>query len=198
MKYKRELQNLAQMYHRSVLEVMGQNKIQVGNEPVSFAIGARYFTYDYRLGTKSVMNWQKAVKAANAIQALSLSPNITSEMNHGLIRYGFELDSKYWRNVYRSNMRGLEIGEAAGNKRVMMDWNEKSWHKLFAGTTGSGKSTLIASALCALADEYKPGEIEVFIADPHGDYIDNFRNFGLLGMPIATSQDDIKNLITHV
>jgi len=193
-----QLNQLAQMYDHSIHEVMRQNKITIGHEPSGFAIGPRFLTYDYRLAIDSVRDWQKALKSANAIQAMTLVPNITSEMNSGLIRYGIELNKQYWQNVYRSNMRGMEIGQAAGNNRIVMDWDQKSWHKLFAGTTGSGKSTLIASALCGLAAQYKPGEIEVFIADPHGDYVDNFHNFGLLGMPIATTQEDIKNLILHV
>lgn len=196
MSKNRELHQLAYRYNQAINEAFSQSKIKARLD--DFAIGPRFFNYDLQLAVDSAFDWQKAIKAANAIQAMTLVPNVTAEMHHGLIRYGVELDNQYWRTVYRSDMHGLEVGQAVGKNRISMDWNQNSWHKLFAGTTGSGKSTLIASALCGLADEYKPGEVEVFIADPHGDYVDNFRNFGLLGLPIATSREDIRNLVTHV
>jgi len=191
-----KLRQLAYQYNRAIGEAFNHSKIDA--RLVSFAVGPRFFNYDIQLSIDSAFDWKRALDAANAIQAMTLVPNVVSEMHHGLIRYGVELETANWQQVYRSDMHGLEIGQAVGHHRVSMDWNQHSWHKLFAGTTGSGKSTLIASSLIGLAAEYEPGEVEVFIADPHGDYADNFRNYSLLGLPIANSSEDIQNLIAHV
>lgn len=189
------LKQLSNQYQKAIGLAYKQQKIH--GRLSHIAHGARYITYDVRLSVGSSRNWKKALDTANIIQAMALAPNVSSEIYSGLIRYGIELPEQYWKTIYRSNVSGLQVGLAAGREPVSISFDH-SGHSLMAGTSGSGKSVLISSALCALSEKYTRDDIEVFICDPHGDYTENFRNFELLGMPVAQSKEDIENLILHV
>lgn len=186
---------ISQQYQTAIANVYQQEKIH--GRLMQIAHGARYITYDVRLSVDSSRFWKKAINAAPVIQTMALAPNVSSEIYNGLIRYNIETPNEFWKTVYRESVSGLEVGLAAGRKPVSISFDHGG-HSLMAGTTGSGKSVFISSALCALSNSYSPEDAEVYICDPHNDYVDNFRNFALLGLPIAQTKEEIKNIILHV
>ena len=169
------------------------NEKQIVGRLTGLALGARFLSYDVRL--KNPLDLKPAIDIAENMALMSGSPAVIAQRDAGIIRYDFELRRAHWQEYTRADVEGMQLGLAAGRKPVEFDFVE--YHHLFAGATKSGKSTTMQSFLCGLAATYEPSDLELYICDPHGDY-EGFVNLAHLGAPIATSHDEIHNLIRHV
>ena len=157
------------------------------------ALAARFLSYDIKLADP--MDLRKALGLADNLALYSGSPIVVAQRREGVIRFDFQLPSDSWQSITRSNVQGMELGLAAG--RIPVSFNDSEYHALFAGATKSGKSTAIQSLLCAVATEYDPSEVDIYIVDPHGDY-DPFSNMAHLGAPVACEREEIAKTIQHV
>jgi S-DNA-T family DNA segregation ATPase FtsK/SpoIIIE len=74
--------------------------------------------------------------------------------------------ARWWRRSGRSDLR-FPIGIGAGGP-VEIDLVEDGPHMLIAGTTGSGKSELLQSAVAAIAARYSPQRVNFLFVDYKG------------------------------
>lgn len=156
--------------------------------------GARFLSYAIRL--QNPMDLDPAIKLADNLALASGSANVMAQRDGRYIRYDFEVMESFWKHYTRRDVVGLQLGLASGGQPVSFSW-EFDYHHLFAGATGSGKSTTIRGLICGIADVYKPDEVQLFICDPHGDYGD-FDGLAHLGARIETENAGILSLISHV
>lgn len=157
------------------------------------ALAPRFLSYDVRL--QDPMQLDKAIRLADNLALYSGSKTVVAQRQAGVIRYDFQLPSYNWQEITRDNVEGLDLGVAAG--RIPVSFNEAEYHALFAGATKSGKSTTIQSLLCGLAAKYRPGDIDLYIVDPHRDY-EAFSRFAFLAAPIAHEREQIASVIKYV
>ena len=89
---------------------------------------------------------------------------------HG-IRKAEELisEERWLKNRTSDSLRAL-IGVKAGGAPIFLDMHEKYHgpHALLGGTTGSGKSELLATFILSLAVNYSPEDVSFFIIDYKG------------------------------
>lgn len=152
--------------------------------------GARHLSLSIRLNDPTKLD--KALKLAEPL-ALATGVNaVLAQRVAGVVAYQFELPGAYWEYYTRQDVTGLALGLAEQRRPVMFGFDPA--HALIAGTTGSGKSETIKSALVALVTSYKPEQLGVIVIDPHADYTDLANEAHQL-CPIATSQEDIKQAL---
>lgn len=166
---------------------------QIAGKITRRAVAPRFLSYDIRLANP--MQLKKALGLADNLALMSGSKTVVAQRQEGVVRYDFQLPTYSWQEITRDRVNGLGLGIAAGN--IPVAFNEREYHALFAGATQSGKSTTMQSLLCGLSDAYTPGEIDLYIVDPHRDY-ESFENYAHLAAPIAYDRADIAATIAHV
>lgn len=157
------------------------------------ALAARFLSYDVRLSNP--LQLDKALKIAKNLALLSGSTTVVAGRRGGVVRYDFQLPTYNWSEVTREDVSGLELGLAAG--RVPVSYSIEDYHSLFAGATKSGKSTALKSLVAGMATHFRPGDIDLYIVDPHRDYAE-FSNLAFLAAPIAHDREAIAQTIKKV
>lgn len=136
----------------------------------------------------------KALKLSEPIALSANSENVLAQRQAGLVVYQFQLSQGFWESYTRQDLPASEaIGLAERRKPVNFTFEDDP-HSLVAGTTGSGKTECIKSALVALMTVYKPDELKLVLCDPN-HMLSDFENESHLALPIARSQEDMREAL---
>jgi DNA segregation ATPase FtsK/SpoIIIE, S-DNA-T family len=71
-------------------------------------------------------------------------------------------------------------------------------HLLVAGSTGSGKSVFINSALCSIIDRNSPEDIKLVLIDPKQVELLPYKDVAHLAYPVATNADSARDALRFV
>ncbi len=88
--------------------------------------------------------------------------DLSGVRKHGAIDVGAS-----WRDVGGEGLSAV-IGTTADASNVEVDLQRDGPHSVIAGTTGSGKSELLASLLASLIGRYSPEDLSLFLIDFKG------------------------------
>jgi len=187
---QRKLQNVARVYAHILTRIYQQNKLT--GRLAAAANGARHLTLSVRLNDPATMTKALAIDEPLAL-ACRVNRVIAKRVN-GLISYQFELPPNLWIYYTRNDLpAGLGVG--LGERRTVVEYRfDDAPHALFAGTSGSGKTTALASALIALLTHYSPAQLHLLIIDQKNS-LSELRNTAHLLAPIATEASEAINLL---
>lgn len=110
-----------------------------------------------------------------------------------------EKDILYFENLKDDNKSGLSalIGQDVNKKNIYIDFT-KAPHLLIAGTTGSGKSSIVNNILKSLTNKYTSYSLKLIIIDikkvEFAQYIDS----PLLATPIITEIDKAISILNKM
>lgn len=152
---------------------------------------ARHLTLGVKLTDPAKLD--AALKLTEPLALAAGCEAVISERRAGLVVYQLELPQGYWEYYTRAEMPAPDVVGLAERRRPVVFYLDPP-HSLFAGTSGSGKTEAIKSAMVALLTTYEPGKLSLFIADPHSDFVD-FGNVAHLAAPIAHEPAAIANLL---
>lgn len=156
--------------------------------------GARHLSLGIRLADPTRLD--KAVDLAEPLALAAAVPAVLAGREEGLVVYQFQLASGFWEYYTRADLPDpLAIGLAERRRPVLFGFDPP--HTLVAGTTGSGKSETIKSALVALAAAYRPNELSLVLIDPHRE-LGDFANLAHLAWPIACDAGQIRGALRFV
>lgn len=155
--------------------------------------GARHLSLGIRLNDATELN--KAIGLAEPLALASAVPAIMAGREDGLVVYQFQLNPGFWESYTRADLPfPLAIGLAERRRAVCLGFDPP--HSLVAGTTGSGKSETIRSAIAGLTTAYSPAELNLILIDPHRELTD-FSNLAHLAAPVACTYDDIRAALRY-
>ena len=165
---------------------------------VPVGVGARHLSIGVRLSDPTQLERVQKLSEQFALLARIRHCIVTREL--GLIVFQAELPQSYWQTITRENLAALHlpqntVGLAENRAGVLFDFDDAP-HSLFAGTTGSGKTEAVRSALVGMASAYKPDQLQMVICDPNSDYRDDFHNLAHLALPVAVKAEDIQDALT--
>jgi hypothetical protein len=150
------------------------------------SLAARHTTIAWRLANPNRLG--QCLKLAEAIALASNSKAVMSYRDHRFVVYQFQLSERYWQEYTRQDVKNLGVGLADRRRQVDIQFLESAPQIGIFGTTGSGKTELIKSAICALASEYRPDELKFLISDWHAQ-LTEFEGLAHLAMPIVYNDD---------
>ena len=153
---------------------------------------------------------QKIEAVMNALDSISVhiqaSGSITGISNpaEGAIR--LEIPHGEPRDIYlRDGLQSLAnelqeplkipLGVTTENKHVTIDLLEEH-HALIGGSTGSGKSNFLATAICSLAVSYPPSVVKLSLLDPKGIDFGRFESLPQVDTYIDTASECVTYLET--
>jgi hypothetical protein len=160
--------------------------------------GARHFQIGIKLADPTMSaNFAKR-DVAEAIALATRSKNVLIRRDYGQMLIEFELSPKFWEFYDRSHVNGLGIGLATRKQQVNIEFDDAKSQCLIVGSTGSGKSIAVQSALLAMMQQFNPQDTKFVIVDPDRDH-GEFDNEAHLMLPIAQNDDQIAQAIikTH-
>jgi hypothetical protein len=157
--------------------------------------GARHFQIGIKLCDPTMSaNFAKR-DIAEAIALATRSKAVLIRRDYGRMLIEFELSSKFWEFYDRSSVDGLGIGLATRKRQVSIEFDDAKSQCLIVGSTGSGKTIAIQSALLAMMQQFSPNDAKFVIVDPDKDH-GEFDNEAHLMLPIAQSDDQIAQALT--
>lgn len=160
--------------------------------------GARHFQLALKLTDPTMSATFAKRDVAEAIALATRSKAVLIRRHFGQMLIEFELSPKFWEFYDRSSVDGLGIGLATRKQQVNIEFDDAKSQCLIVGSTGSGKSIAIQSALLAMMQQFRPEDTKFVIVDPDRDHSE-FDNAVHLMMPIAQDDDQIARAInkTH-
>lgn len=188
-------QNIYRRCAYGLANVMQRRRIR--GSVANVARGARHFQISIKLAdpTKSDVFAKKTMSEAIAMATHSRAVLIRRDYGYMLVE--FELAAKHWEFYDRSYVSGLGIGLATRKKQVSIQFDDSKSQALIVGTTGSGKTVAIQSALIAMMTQYTPQDTKFVIIDPDKDHGD-FDNEAHLMLPVAQSDNEIVRAIKQI
>jgi DNA segregation ATPase FtsK/SpoIIIE, S-DNA-T family len=128
--------------------------------------------------------------------------NIISPLDNGLV--GIEIpraDRQMvdWSDVSESCVEPLDIvlGHDLDGRPLVADLS-KMPHLLVAGSTGSGKSVFINSALCSIINNNNPTDVQLVLIDPKQVELLPYKGVPHLAYPVATDADSARDALRFV
>ena len=188
---QKSLTQRAKLYARILVLLYQQKGIAGRIEQVSR--GARHMSFGIRLQDPTRLSI--ALSLGDNIALASKTEMVLAHRMAGRVQYQYQLPSIYWETYTRQDVTGLGIGLGERRRQIDIRFDDAP-HTLVAGTTGSGKSVTIQSALLALVNTYTPDDLGLIIADPHDDH-SRLDNCAHLVAPIATNEDEIDVVLTY-
>lgn len=155
--------------------------------------GARHLSYGVRLDDP--MQLDKALKLAEPMALSAGTKAVMASRTNGLVSYQIQLPKIYWQFYTRQDVKGLEVGLAEQRKPVSFSFDDAP-HALFAGTSGSGKTEAVKSAMVALVEVYKPNELQFVVIDTNRE-LDDFNNVSHLAIPIADEMRQAESALMY-
>lgn len=188
---------LARRYHRILYMLYGRMKL-IGGGPDDLRLvarGARHLSLGIRL--KDPTQVDKALKLSKPLSIASRCPAVLAydDGSLGLVIYQYQLPSDYWESYTRDDVTGSGLGLGEMRHQVNFSLDEAPHAGIF-GTTNSGKSETIKSALVALTGAYTPDQMRLVLIDPHHDF-DAFANIAHLAIPVSNTPDEIDNALLY-
>jgi len=163
--------------------------------------GAKHLTLCARLSDPSD---QKSILSSGEDFALAARiKHCIVQRQNGLIYFQVQLPEIYQKeltrqDIVKKNLPSDTIALAEGWTGVQYDFPTYAPHGLFAGTTGSGKTEAIKSAIVGLAQTYTPTQLRFLIVDGKKiDYGADFNNMAHLSMPIAKDFNSYSTVINY-
>lgn len=157
--------------------------------------GARHFQIRIKLTDPTMSATFAKRDIAEAVALATRSKNVLIRRDYGKMLIEFELSAKFWEFYDRSQVDGLGIGLATRKQQVNIEFDDAKSQCLIVGSTGSGKSIAVQSALLAMMQQFSPQDTKFVIIDPDRDHGD-FDNEAHLMLPIAQSDNEIAQAIT--
>lgn len=170
----------------------------VGGKTVSSERGARFLSYSVRLADPRQID--KALKLAEPLALATKTPVVIARRERGLILYQFQLSNALWESYTRADLNTnrdhVGVGLAEGRRQI--DYVFDPPHAGIFGTTGSGKTETVKSALVGLFTAYRPDELQAVIVDMKGKYTDFTNTLHLHGVDIARTDEEINRALAYV
>jgi len=191
-----KLTGRARFYARYLTELSRMQGI--GGKGMSVDRAARYLNLSVRLSNP--LQIDAALRLANPLALATGAQVVIAQKEKGWILYQFELATGYWETYTRADLEAQpgRVGLGLAEAKRQIDFVFDPPHALVAGTTGSGKTEAVRSALCGLLTAYSPGELQAVIIDPNHDYQADFHNaLHLRGLPIATRGNEIDRVLAY-
>lgn len=183
------LTNRAKRYATVISLLFGRQ--QLSGRLASAHRGARHLSLGVKLSNP--LQLDKALKLSEPLALASATRAVLAQRDIGQVTYQFELHQAHWQYYLRGkDVNGLQLGLA--EQRRPIEFQLDPPHALIAGTTGSGKSETVKSALIALLSTYNPGELGLVLIDPNRDY-NEFHNAAHLVAPVVSNLDDISDTL---
>lgn len=157
------------------------------------ARGARHLSLPVRLANP--LELDNALRLADNIALASNTETVLAQRFSGLVVYQFQLHQGLWEDYTRAVLPHTQAVGLA-ERRQPVDFQFDPPHALIAGTSGSGKTETIKSALISLMTSYTPQELGIVICNPKRDLSD-FNKAAHLEIDIAYSQEDCQAAIAH-
>ena len=186
---------LARGYLQSLNVIFWRKKVQW--KPYHSARGARFVSFGVRLLDSTQLDMVSKLTGPIALQAGVENVNIMPDGR--FLDFQFQLHKNHWREFYRSDVTGSTVGIRAisskGNKTVQFDIDRFFPHSLFSGTTRSGKTEAVKTALHALCTIHNPNQLKIGICDPKIVKFSDFENSAHLVGQIASTKKQIENMV---
>lgn len=183
--------SVARHYALVLLSVMYHNGLS-GARVIGAARGARHLSLQVKL--KSPKELDKALALSEQIALSSNVASVLALRDAGVLVYQFALREHLWKSYSRANTPADAIGFTESDVPVLFNFMESRPHVAFAGTTGSGKTESMKSALYSIASKFTPEQCKVIVLDCFNNFSD-FQNLAHLYTPIANDDDSIKQAI---
>lgn len=184
-KVSSKIKPIAKVYTQIILSVLKNNDIEISKiKPITR--GARHLSISLRL--KDHKNIKKSIEIANQISSAAKTNNVIARLEDGYVNYQLNLQESLWQWYTRDDVTGFGVG--LGEQKKQIDFTFSKPHALFAGTSGSGKTEAIKSALFALFTEYNRENLQTIIIDQKNELSD-FNNVTQLLTPIAITESDV-------
>lgn len=159
--------------------------------------GARHLQLTVTLADPTMSEKFTQNQMSESVALATRTKSVIIRRDYGLMSVEFELPEKYRESYDRSFVSGLGIGLATRKNQVEISINDSLPQTSIVGSSGSGKTVMIQSALMALMGQHTPNDARFVIIDPDCDHSD-FANESHLALPIAQSDDDIIRTIHQV
>lgn len=157
-------------------------------------VASRYISYRFVLNQASDLDKVLKLEEPLALASGAKAVRLARDYNHLIA--DFELPPSLWKSYNRTQLRSRRaIGVAPGGREIPFAWGET--HLLFGGSTGSGKTVAIHSAIAALVHSFAPSELKLLIGTPHVQKDDwsSFATLPHLGAALAASEDELAALV---
>lgn len=185
------VENLIRRYVKRNIDVFRSNKINA--KKVTISLAARHMTIAWRLMNPNQL--QPALKLSETIALAAHTPAVLGYRDHSYIIYQFQLHDQYWQSYTRNDVKKLGVGLGDRRRQVDIEFPESFPQIGIFGTTGSGKTELIKSAICALSSTFTPDELKFIISDWHRQLTD-FDNLAHLAAPIARTDEETESILS--
>ena len=177
----------------NVIGVLLDKKGLSGGKLERPARGARHLSLPVRLA--NALELDSALKLADNIALASNTETVLAQRFSGLVVYQFQLHQGLWEDYTRAVLPNTQaVGLAERRQPVNFQFDPP--HALIAGTSGSGKTETIKSALISLMTSYTPQELGIVICNPKRDLSD-FNKAAHLEVDIAYTGEDCQAAINH-
>lgn len=187
------LQYRARFYARVVNLLFIRQQLS-GGRLQSVGRAARHLSLGIRL--TNPLELDKALKLNEAIALSANAEAVLAQRRAGLVIYQFQLNPALWEAYTRANLPLPQaVGLAEQRQPVSFSFEDEP-HALIAGTTGSGKTETIKSALVALMSVYSPVELRLVLCDPNHMLLD-FENVAHLALPIARKPAEMQQALLY-
>jgi hypothetical protein len=163
-------------------------KAGVAGKVVRHKRGPRYCSLGLRL--RDPLKLEQAIRLAGPMALGAGSRKVISgrrEEAPDLVTFQFELRRGLWRHYTRGDLEGLAIGVTEHDAPCYFSFDNSAHAGVF-GTTGSGKTEAVRTAVHAMASVYQPDQMKMVILDRHHDY-ESYRNLQHLALPVASSEE---------
>lgn len=189
---KKSLQIHAKIYAQLLAVLYAQQ--HVSGRLSALSRGARHLSLGVRLADPQQLD--VAVKLAEPLALAAKVETVLAQRQIGLVSYQFELQNYFWESYTRADLPRLSA-VGLGEQRRPIDFSfDDAPHALFTGTSGSGKTEAIKSALAGLLQLHQPDELGLIIIDQK-NILREFRNVAHLVMPPAIKPDEAAGAIRY-
>ena len=187
---KRKIRTHARVYAQILAQIAMAQGIR--GSATGVHRGARHLSINVRLSDPRDID--KALKLSEPIALAANTDNVLAQRRAGFIVYQFQLQRDFWQSyTWGVDVSGLGVGLAESRVPVEFSFDDAP-HAIFAGTSGSGKTTAIKTALIALLRNYTPDDLQLILIDQKAE-LSEFDNEAHLVLPRAFTNKDAAKAI---
>lgn len=185
-------------YARVLTMLLQKNNLGAGRI-MARGVGARYLTLGVRASDPTAVD--KVTRLDEQFAYAAKVRHCMIVRDGGLILFQIELPESYWQSFTRDDIGAFglpanTIGIAENKIAVEFNFDYNAHVGMF-GSTGSGKSEAVKSALVGIAKSKTPDDTSIVICDTNGDY-DEFNNLAHLAYPVVRLPNDLKQALQFV
>lgn len=184
------IENIIKRYVRRNAQVFYSQGVKAKLAGASLA--ARHTTIAWRLANPNDL--VLALKLSESVALAANSKAVMSYRDHSFVVYQFQLHSQFWQSYTRAHVKNLGVGLGDRRRQINIEFPESAPQIGIFGTSGSGKTELIKSAICALASTYTPDKLKFLISDWH-QQLTEFDALAHLYAPIARTDEETDQVL---